>query len=184
MDDDSSSIVTPQDKKGGGKKKSNGHKMDCVCPICKNMMGKNNKEDSGSMVSKKSNGHKGACKCPICINMKHKKASSKNRRVKRNSTKKGMDEEMEGGEEELDMDGGQEVDDGDKFIIGGGKKRKGNGHKPTCKCPICKNMRKGKTGGSPNTDMTGDETLVNKTGGSRRRRRGKSNKKRRTKRRR
>ena len=27
----------------------------------------------------------------------------------------------------------------------GGRKRKGNGHKQTCKCPICKNMRKGRT---------------------------------------
>ena len=26
---------------------------------------------------------------------------------------------------------------------GGKKKRKGNGHKATCKCPICKNMKKG-----------------------------------------
>ena len=26
---------------------------------------------------------------------------------------------------------------------GGKKKRKGNGHKAACKCPICKNMKKG-----------------------------------------
>ena len=29
----------------------------------------------------------------------------------------------------------------------GGKRKKGNGHKATCGCPICKNMKKGKRGG-------------------------------------
>jgi hypothetical protein len=29
----------------------------------------------------------------------------------------------------------------------GGKRKKGNGHKATCGCPICKNMKKGKKGG-------------------------------------
>ena len=32
--------------------------------------------------------------------------------------------------------------------LSGGKRKKGNGHKATCGCPICKNMRKkGKKGG-------------------------------------
>jgi len=32
--------------------------------------------------------------------------------------------------------------------IDGGRKKKGNGHKATCGCPICKNMRKSKKGGA------------------------------------
>lgn len=31
------------DELNGGKKKSNGHKMSCKCPICKNMMKKSGK---------------------------------------------------------------------------------------------------------------------------------------------
>ena len=38
-DSDSSSTVTL-----GGGKKSNGHKMECKCPICKNMMYKDLKK--------------------------------------------------------------------------------------------------------------------------------------------
>ena len=74
-----------------GGKKSNGHKMDCKCPICKNMMYKTLKKkskkggqgetDSDNQMleggkknkSKKSNGHKMDCKCPICKNMMKKK---------------------------------------------------------------------------------------------------------------
>ena len=77
----------------GGGKKSNGHKMDCKCPICKNMMYKDlkkkSKNKSGGQAettsvtddvsvggkknsSKKSNGHKMECKCPICKNMMKK----------------------------------------------------------------------------------------------------------------
>ena len=29
----------------------------------------------------------------------------------------------------------------------GGKRKRGNGHKANCGCPICKNMKKGKRGG-------------------------------------
>jgi hypothetical protein len=38
----------------------------------------------------------------------------------------------------------------------GRKKRKGNGHKPTCGCPICHNMRKSKNGGADEEDQQGD----------------------------
>ncbi len=31
--------------------------------------------------------------------------------------------------------------------LSGGKRKKGNGHKATCGCPICKNMKKNKKGG-------------------------------------
>ena len=84
MKEDDESQVTM-----GGKKKSNGHKANCMCPICKNMK---HAKKGGSMPTlrqanfvggKKANGHKANCKCPICVNMKHQKASKKNRRVKR-----------------------------------------------------------------------------------------------------
>ena len=86
-DDDSDDITTV------GGKKSNGHKMDCKCPICKNMMYKDLKKKSKGKKggqsettsvtddvtvggkknsSKKSNGHKMDCKCPICKNMMKK----------------------------------------------------------------------------------------------------------------
>lgn len=75
----------------GGKKKSNGHKANCMCPICKNMMKKMKSKRGGGdeemaveepMMEeemkmeggkKKSNGHKANCKCPICKNMMKKK---------------------------------------------------------------------------------------------------------------
>jgi len=31
--------------------------------------------------------------------------------------------------------------------LSGGKRKKGNGHKASCGCPICKNMKKNKKGG-------------------------------------
>jgi hypothetical protein len=44
---------TVLDEINGGKKKSNGHKMSCKCPICKNMMKKMN-----MMGGKKSRKHR------------------------------------------------------------------------------------------------------------------------------
>ena len=66
----------------GGKKK-NGHKMNCMCPICKNMAAKAKrrgytddelKKQEKKKGNKKANGHRLNCQCPICKNMaKHKK---------------------------------------------------------------------------------------------------------------
>ena len=180
---------------GGGKKKSNGHKADCGCPICKNMMKKKsggnkyielktNSTGTSSVVKggKRSNGHKTMCKCPICVNMKHQQASKKNRRVTRGKrTRRGGDKDDDDDNDTdtdtNDTDTNDDVDDVNneddslsdsssvdydkdvddindddtdskkpQSITGGRKKgkgkRKGNGHKPTCKCPICKNMKK------------------------------------------
>lgn len=67
----------------GGKKK-NGHKMNCMCPICKNMAAKAKrhgytddelKKQERKKGNHKSNGHRLNCHCPICKNMsKHKKS--------------------------------------------------------------------------------------------------------------
>ena len=154
----------------GGKKKGNGHKANCMCPICKNM--RNKKHGGGEEVvdavgddnkitgGKKKNGHKANCGCPICINMKHAKRSKRNRDNKRGGTKT---RKQGGGEEdELDMKThGTEDDDETKLDEtqhglnkedenkkkGSRKKKRGNGHKANCMCPICKNMRKNKKGG-------------------------------------
>jgi hypothetical protein len=64
----------------GGKKK-NGHKSNCSCHICDNMLKKAQRggyeEEIQKQIlkkmggSKKKNGHKPDCSCPICKNMKH-----------------------------------------------------------------------------------------------------------------
>jgi hypothetical protein len=141
----------------GGSKKKNGHKPDCDCPICKNMKNakkggytdeqsqgeynEKDKIDSGITGGKKSNGHKATCGCPICKNMKKK-------------NKKGGDEEPDIIEKVDSVDTSTEVTSGnvtpakdDEYNVfeggkGGTRKRRGNGHKATCKCPICKNMKK------------------------------------------
>lgn len=64
----------------GGKKK-NGHKSNCSCHICDNMLKKAQRggyeEEIQKQIlkkmggSKKKNGHKPDCSCPICKNMKN-----------------------------------------------------------------------------------------------------------------
>jgi hypothetical protein len=144
MDDDDSQVTN------GGKKKSNGHKANCKCPICKNMKMKK----GGSMQElrpanflggKKANGHKATCKCPICVNMKHQKASKKNRRVTRSKLTRrgGADDDSDSDSDSSSSSSSSSDSDSDTTMGGGKKKRKGNGHKAACKCPICKNMKKG-----------------------------------------
>ncbi len=77
--------------------------------------------------------------------------------------------------------------------LSGGKRKKGNGHKASCGCPICNNMRKNKKGGvllvggedendstpTPDTSATSDTSDTSDTsamgkGGGRRRRRSRS----------
>ena len=80
--------------------------------------------DNSQMGGKRRrNGHKYSCKCPICINMKHAKRGGDN--------------------DEFDKD--LENKDSDDSGIGSqiaGRKKKANGHKIKCACPICQNMRK------------------------------------------
>ena len=161
-------------KMNGGSKKKNGHKMNCSCPICKNMKhakrggsGDENgdgdedededdmKEDQeeeesdfqGGKRSKKSNGHKANCKCPICKNM-----MKKNRRGgEEDDIEKQLPKEIPASDNEYEnLDDYDSAEKGELPPLGpdrvGGtrKRRRSNGHKATCKCPICKNMRKGK----------------------------------------
>lgn len=125
----------------------------------------NSKTISGG--SKKSNGHKMDCKCPICKNM--------------NKNKKGGDDELIE-EAAIDNNDGDIEENEEVMKMEGGKhKKKGNGHKADCGCPICKNMRKSKkqSGGEENmdetevvTDTNGDEVSADieeeQTGGKKR----------------
>jgi len=80
--------------------------------------------------SRKSNGHKPGCGCPICKNMKKK-------------SQKGGDDVAIMPAEDEEYDALDKVPDSSPQSAGT-KKRRGNGHKPGCGCPICKNMRRGK----------------------------------------
>jgi hypothetical protein len=122
----------------GGAKRKNGHKAYCSCHICENMKNKAKRggyeEDVEKEMlkkmggSKKKNGHKPSCDCPICKNMKNAKKGG------------------EGDEEENPYDDAESKND--LAITGGKRGKKSNGHKATCGCPICKNMKKkGKKGG-------------------------------------
>ena len=86
-----------EEKFVGGKKK-NGHKMDCMCPICKNMAAKAKrhgytddelKKQERKKGNKKANGHRLNCHCPICKNMdKYSKKSKKRKSRKSKKSKK------------------------------------------------------------------------------------------------
>ena len=43
--------------------------------------------------------------------------------------------------------------------LSGGRKKRGNGHKMNCGCPICKNMRKSKKRGGADDDMMEDAVV-------------------------
>jgi hypothetical protein len=152
----------------GGKRK-NGHKMECCCHICENMTKKAKrggyKVDAEKRMlqkmggSKKKNGHRMDCGCPICKNMKNAKKGKKGGAdgdeeivdeltplvdettdviEKPDLIQKRAADWVQAPEEEI-----SEIEE-----IDGGRKKKGNGHKATCGCPICKNMRKSKKGGA------------------------------------
>ena len=156
---------TPSIQEGG--KKSNGHKANCTCPICKNMKKSSAKNMKGGNTKtmtmkggKKSNGHKANCKCPICKNMKKRGGddeesssdkmsddmgeSSSSSNMGESSSDNMSDDMGESssssnmGESSSDMNN----DNTNKQSMLGGKKS--NGHKANCKCPICKNMKRGK----------------------------------------
>jgi len=152
----------------GGSKKKNGHKPNCDCPICKNMKNAkkggdekpyddtDSKNDLAITGGKKSNGHKATCGCPICKNMKKKGKKGgqepdienqlgdieegKVKGVNSEPNKK----EIEANPDEYDeLNAMEEGRSGSAYNVGGTRKRRrSNGHKATCKCPICKNIKK------------------------------------------
>ena len=139
-----------ENKLAGGKRK-NGHSSDCTCHICENMINKAKRNGYTKDAKKKElqkkgavkkNGHSPDCGCPICKNMM---AKSK----KQYKKQKGGDEqsEPEQTEQTEQTEQSEEPEQTEKQEQSGGKKKKGNGHKANCKCPICKNMKKSKKGG-------------------------------------
>jgi hypothetical protein len=152
----------------GGKRK-NGHKSNCACHICENM--KNKAKRGGYQVeldkekekmmggSRKKNGHRKNCKCPICKNMSHSK--SKKRGGGPDDSSSSDDDSSSSDDDSSSSDDDSSSPNNDSSSPNndssspnndtkiGGRKKRGNGHKPNCKCPICKNMRKGKKGGDP-----------------------------------
>ena len=138
------------------------------------------KEEYISGGSKKKNGHRKSCKCPICKNMNNSKKNRKGGMRKTRKMRGGDDSKSDEGfesdedsesDEESESDNESESDEesesdneSDEETIdnkkggkrkrqrGKGDRKKGNGHKPECKCPICLNMRKGKKGGQEPTD--------------------------------
>ena len=148
----------------GGAKKKNGHKQNCHCHICENIKNKaknggylEDAEKALSGGSKKKNGHKDKCNCPICKNMKNAKKRNKsggylNRVKPPNEEPEEPEDEPEEPEEEPEEpeeepeEPEEEPDEADGQMGGKRtrKRRHTNGHKSTCKCPICKNMKKKK----------------------------------------
>ena len=166
------------DSKLVGGKRKNGHKLNCSCHICENMKNKakrggyqeEEEKAKENMMggSKKKNGHRKACKCPICKNMKNSKKRGGGKSSKTKKRNEDEDEEEENSdsdssdeeekEENNDSDNENEKkeensdsdsSDEEEEKKGGRKKKRGNGHKVDCKCPICKNMRKKKGGQDP-----------------------------------
>ena len=123
---------------------------------------KNDLAITGGKRGKKSNGHKATCGCPICKNMKKKGKKGGDEPDIENQMGdieegfvKGVNEssskpvetpakkEVEAQPDEYDeLDAAEKGEGGPNIVGGTRKRRRSNGHKATCKCPICKNMKK------------------------------------------
>lgn len=102
---------------------------------------------TAQMGGKKKNGHKSACGCPICVNMKHSKRGG------------GFTDEDTSSSSSMSTSSPSSMSMSTSSPMtqsAGRKKRRGNGHKSACGCPICKNMRKSKNGGADEEDQQGD----------------------------
>jgi hypothetical protein len=153
----------------GGKRK-NGHKQNCMCHICENMKNKAKRggyeeeleKEKEKMMggSKKKNGHRMDCNCPICKNMKNSKRNKGSKSGRKTKKMRGGDNESDMNESDMNESDMNEPDMNEEVMpTMGGKKKMGNGHKPGCQCPICKNMRKKKGGATDeesNMNVTSD----------------------------
>jgi|LauGreDrversion4_1035100.scaffolds.fasta_scaffold59038_2 hypothetical protein len=130
--------------KGGKRgKKSNGHKATCGCPICKNMKKKGKKggqdpDIENQLGDLEEGGIKGQKSNIVPMSSKPEQATSTGAM----STAATTGKVVTASDSEYDeMDAAEKGERGPN-IVGGTRKRRGNGHKATCKCPICKNMKK------------------------------------------
>lgn len=131
----------------GGYKKKNGHRKYCKCPICKNMNNSKKNKKGGKRRSRKIRGGN---------DEGSEEEKEKEEETDETEDMAPYDEDSESDDESKDTNEDNNVeedtndenntkDDNDSDVKKGGKKKKGNGHKSHCKCPICKNMKK--TGG-------------------------------------
>jgi hypothetical protein len=197
----------------GGGKKANGHKAACKCPICLNMkhqkvskknrrvtrpnrtrrggadgLGKRKRGEDSGEESEEEVEHEEE----VEPQEDHEDLPPQNLMGQFDNAAAANGVDVAGPEDAEPVHPDEEKEEGDKEPKGGRrKKRNGNGHKPTCKCPICKNMRMKKGGAkSPYEDekttepTPSGEGAQQNLGGSRRRKRGKTRKSRKIRRRR
>jgi hypothetical protein len=203
-------ICKNMEKKGGykiqalepatiGGKKSNGHKANCGCPICVNMKHQKASKKNRRVTTRHT--RRGGDKEDEDKKDEDKEDEDKEGENPNDVSYDGDDfnpnpEDGDGNDDNNLQNVNLFPDDDDNAVSGpddvkpkqpspvdGGRKKrkgKGNGHKPTCKCPICKNIQKSRTkkGGDEPEPETDSETM----GGSRRRRSRKSRKSRKTRR--
>ena len=132
----------------GGEKKKNGHKANCECPICVNMKHANkskytkNKKNKRGGTKKRRGGNddddddEDVADAPANADNSGSDASASVRDARVARAPSHPDGTSGNGETSENVD-----------TSGGRKKKKKNGHKANCKCPICKNTQKGKRGG-------------------------------------
>ena len=143
----------------GGGKKSNGHKAMCKCPICVNMKHQQASKKNRRVTRGKRTRRGG-------IKRKYDAYISEDEEDDEEDLDLSDDDEDDNDvapaavapaaadDDDDDAADDAAADDDDDGLVGlnidpptkkqktkGGRK-KGNGHKPTCKCPICKNMKK------------------------------------------
>jgi hypothetical protein len=156
-------------KAGKSGKKRNGHKMNCGCPICKNMSKKSKKgggkddeddedgEDDEDAVAPETPASEEQYEDIESIPEATTREIPENESSSNAETETETETETGNGNRLSSMTATQdEIDElGSSFTpnMTGGRRRKtmrksmkkrGNGHKVNCGCPICKNMRKGK----------------------------------------
>jgi hypothetical protein len=154
-------IEKEKEKMMGGSKKKNGHRKDCKCPICKNM--KNSKKRGGSKSSRRTRRRRGGE--PDVPDEENQIGDIEEAGVKatpgsdlQDSVDDSSSNETPASNDEYDkLDAAERGEAGDNVVGGTRKRRRGNGHKKNCKCPICKNMRKKKGG---NSDIPDEENQI------------------------
>lgn len=127
--------------KGG--KKSNGHKVNCSCPICKNMKKSKKGGEDPDIDNQKGDIEEAGVKAQRVNDVDTSSKSYEVTPAKDTSTGVTSGKVVAASDDEYDaLNAVEEGRAGSGWNAGGTRKRRGNGHKATCKCPICKNMKK------------------------------------------
>lgn len=172
--------VEKQAEFAGGYKKKNGHRANCKCPICRNMKSKKRRHaKKGGKHTRRGGSDDGMDEEKSSEDREEEseeEESEEEREVVPETNEEDEDDEEEESKDnepseeskESELDLGEDEEEEGKEMMGGKKRKgkshrkgkthrkgkkirkKGNGHKPTCSCPICQNMRsKSKKGGAP-----------------------------------